>query len=112
MTGATTVVPTKGMHQGDKEHVPGEILVHVDYISADEPIHRRFPETARLSEVKEWARSVFVPNPPSDKTFYMTDDKTRHRFTAQEEGETLAQLGYTHEAHLRLNEEQISGSRR
>jgi len=90
----------------DKTH---EVQVHVDYISADEPVHRKFPADTVLSEVKKWAREHFAPNPPSNRNFYLNDDKTRHRFTADEEQETLAELGYEHSAHLRLNEEQISG---
>lgn len=86
-----------------------EVQVHMDYISADDPIHQKFPDTALLAAVKEWARGIFVPEPPSDKAFYVTDDKTRHRFTPEEELRSLNALGYEHVAHLRLNEEQISG---
>lgn len=88
-----------------------EVQVHCDYISADDPIHRKFSTDTVLSIVKEWARAEFVPNPPSDKAYYLNDDKTRHRFTAEEEQRTLAQLGYEHgPVHLRLNEEQASGA--
>src|SRR5690242_10279535 len=93
------------------EHGGHDVQVHVDYISADEPIHRKFPQATQLVVVKTWAREQFVPHPPSDKTYYLNDEKTRHRFTAAEEEQTLAQLGYTHSAHLRLNEEQVSGER-
>lgn len=88
-----------------------EVQVHCDYISADGPIHRKFDTDTTLAIVKDWARSMFVPNPPSDKAYYLNDDKTRHRFTEQEEQQSLAQLGYEHGAvHLRLNEEQASGA--
>lgn len=87
-----------------------DVTVKCDYISADAPIHRKFPPTTLLAVVKQWAREEFVPNPPSDKTYYLNDDKTRHRFTAEEEQQTLAQLGYKQSAHFRLNEEQASGA--
>jgi hypothetical protein len=87
-----------------------EIQVSVDYISADDAIHQKFNATALLSEVKTWARGVFVPLPPSDKAYYLNDDKSRHRFTTEEEGQTLQQLEYKGGAHLRLNEEQASGA--
>jgi hypothetical protein len=93
-----------GMKGGDL------VEVHCDYISADEPIKRKFPSSTPLLEVKDWARSEFVPNPPSDKVYYLSDDRTRHRFTADEEKQTLEQLGYEHQAKLRLNEEQAAGS--
>lgn len=87
-----------------------EVQVHVDYISADEPIHQKFPPETTIAAIKEWAREQFVPLPPSDKAYYLNDDKTRHRFTADEEQRTLAQLDYEHVAHFRLNEEQASGT--
>lgn len=87
-----------------------DVQVHVDYISADEPIHRKFPPETTIAAVKQWAREQFVPQPPSDKAYYLNDDKTRHRFTAEEEQQTLAQRGYENEAHFRLNEEQAAGS--
>jgi hypothetical protein len=87
-----------------------DVEVHVDYISADEPIHRKFSPETLLGAVKQWAREQFVPNPPSDKAYYLNDDKTRHRFISEEELHTLAQLGYEHSAHFRLNEEQASGT--
>lgn len=86
-----------------------DVQVHVDYISADEPIHRKFPPDTTIAAVKQWAREQFVPQPPSDKAYYLNDDKTRHRFTADEEQRTLAHLGYEHVAHFRLNEEQAAG---
>jgi len=87
-----------------------DVQLHVDYISADEPIHRKFPSDTILAAVKQWAREQFVPHPPSDKAYYLNDDKTRHRFTPEEEQRTLAHLGYEHSAHFRLNEEQASGA--
>jgi hypothetical protein len=87
-----------------------DIQVLVDYISADEPIHEKFPPETTIAAVKQWAREQFVPQPPSDKAYYLNDDKTRHRFTADEEQRTLAQLGYEHVAHFRLNEEQAAGA--
>jgi hypothetical protein len=107
---AATVRGASGTGDAPASHPPDEVQVHVDYISADEPIHRKFAVTSALTEVKAWAQGVFVPNPPSDKTFYLSDDKTRHRFTAEEEARSLGELGYTHVAHLRLNEEQVSGN--
>lgn len=94
---------------GKKGH-PQEVQVHCDYISADHPIHRAFSGDTILAEVKKWARETFVPDPPSGKAYYLNDDKTRHRFTEDEEHQTLHDLGYEHSAHLRLNEEQASGS--
>ncbi|WP_310571223.1 hypothetical protein [Gemmatimonas sp.] len=95
----------------DKPDGVKEVQVHCDYISADQPITRKFPTDTVLSAIKIWARSVFVPNPPSDKAYYLNDDKSRHRFTAVEEEQTLAQLGYERgAAHFRLNEEQASGT--
>ncbi len=85
------------------------IEVHCDYLGADEPIKRKFVESALLSEVKQWAREHFVPSPPSDKAYFLNDDKTRHRFTAEEENMSLAALGFRHKADLRLTEEQLSG---
>jgi hypothetical protein len=87
-----------------------QVVVHVDYISADEPIQSKFPPNTLLGAVKDWARQQFVPNPPSDKAYYLNDDKTRHRFTPAEEQKSLADLGYEHTAHFRLNEEQASGA--
>lgn len=101
--------------KGEKERQGGEkpdvkeVEVHVDYIGADDKVRRKFPQTAVLAEVKQWAREQFVPNPPSDKAYYLVDDKTRHRFTEAEEQETLLALGYEHKADLRLTEEQIAG---
>lgn len=86
-----------------------DVQVHVDYISADEPIHRKFSAETTIAAVKQWAREQFVPLPPSDKAYYLNDDKTRHRFTAEEEQQTIAQRGYEQVAHLRLNEEQAAG---
>ena len=108
----------RGVAAKDRDDKPGKpekpetnVQVHCDYISADEPIHRKFSTGTVLAVVKEWARTEFVPNPPSDKAYYLNDDKTRHRFTAEEEQQTLAQLGYERGAvHLRLNEEQASGT--
>jgi len=97
-----------GHDQGDKR--AHDVAVKCDYISADEPIHRKFPPATLLAAVKQWAREELVPNPPSDKAYYLNDDKSRHRFTAEEEQKTLVQLGYQHNAHLRLNEEQASGA--
>jgi hypothetical protein len=85
------------------------VEVHCDYLGADDPIKRKFPQTAKLAEVKQWARESFVPHPPSDKAYYLNDDKTRHRFTAEEEQKSLLALGYEHQAKLRLNEEQVAG---
>jgi hypothetical protein len=87
-----------------------DVQVHMDYISADEPIHKKFASNTLIAAVKDWARQTFVPNPPSDKAYYLNDDKSRHRFTAEEEQKTLAELGYKGSAHLRLNEEQASGA--
>lgn len=99
-----------GNHHPDHEHHKShEVKVTCDYLSADEPIERLFLATDALTDVKAWALSVFVPHPPSDKTYWLSDDKTRQRFTTAQERETLAQLGYKHEAHLRLHEEQVSG---
>lgn len=86
-----------------------DVQVHVDYISADEPIHRKFSPETTIAAIKQWAREQFVPQPPSDKAYYLNDDKSRRRFTAEEEQRTLAQLGYEHAAHFRLNEEQAAG---
>ncbi len=97
-------------HDRDKDK--DLVNVHCDYISADEPIHQKFPSSTLLIAVKDWARAEFVPNPPSDKTFYLNDDKTRHRFTPEEEQQSLSQLGYRREAKFRLNEEQIAGVQR
>src|SRR5689334_14543929 len=98
------------MKDADKAKEGHDVNVHCDYISADEPIHRKFPADTVLSGVKQWAREQFVPTPPSDKAYYLNDDKTRHRFTEDEEKRTLSQLGYDHIAHFRLNEEQASGT--
>jgi hypothetical protein len=98
--------PTDETHPDPR---PGHVRVHVDYISADHPIQRDFAESTLLSAVKEWARREFVPNPPSDKAFYLVDEKTGHRFSEREEQESLKTLGYKHVAHFRLNEEQIAG---
>ena len=87
-----------------------DVQVHVDYISADEPIHRKFPPNTTIAAIKQWAREQFVPQPPSDKAYYLNDDKTRHRFTTEEEQQTLAQRGYENAAHFRLNEEQAAGA--
>jgi hypothetical protein len=87
-----------------------DVQVHVDYISADEPIHEKFPPETTIAAIKQWAREQFVPQPPSDKAYYLNDDKTRHRFTADEEQQTLAQRGYENAAHFRLNEEQAAGA--
>jgi hypothetical protein len=110
MADATAVADTS-RQTGDKlERKGGDFIeVHCDYISADEPIKRKFPSSTVLAEVKDWARGEFVPNPPSDKVYYLSDDKSRHRFTAEEENQTLEQLGYKREAKLRLNEEQAAG---
>jgi len=110
MADATVVTDANRHTGGEAESKSGDLVeVHCDYISADEPIKRRFPSSTILGEVKEWARGEFVPNPPSDKAYYLSDDKSRHRFTADEEKQTLEQLGYKHEAKLRLNEEQAAG---
>ncbi len=94
----------------DREQKGGDLVeVHCDYISADEPIKKKFPSSSTLVEVKKWAREEFVPNPPSDKVYYLSDDKTRHRFTSEEEQRTLEQAGYKNQAKLRLNEEQAAG---
>jgi hypothetical protein len=110
MTTVASAVPntTQG---GDTEQKGGGDLieVHCDYISADKPIKRKFAPSTPLADVKEWAKGEFVPNPPSDKTYYLSDDKTRHRFTPDEERLTLEQLGYKNEAKLRLHEEQVAG---
>lgn len=98
-----------GGHDHDEKRAH-DVAVQCDYISADEPIHRKFPPTTLLAAVKQWARDEFVPNPPSDKAYYLNDDKSRHHFTTEEEQKTLAHLGYKHSAHLRLNEEQASGA--
>ncbi len=87
-----------------------EVEVHCDYLGADEKIRRKFPQTALMGEVKQWAREQFAPNPPSDKAYYLVDDKTRHRFTEEEERRTLLTLGYEHKADLRLAEEQVAGA--
>ena len=102
--GGKTLAQSVGVPQ--KHNV--EVLV--DYISADAPVHHRFGLDTTIGAVKSWARQEFVPNPPSDKAFYLNDDKTRHRFTEAEEAMSLAQLGYSHEAKFRLNEEQIAGA--
>jgi hypothetical protein len=95
---------------GSRPKTGGDLVeVHCDYISADKPIKRKFASSSTLAEVKDWARGEFVPNPPSDKAYYLSDDKTRHRFTADEERQTLQASGYQHEAKLRLNEEQVAG---
>lgn len=85
------------------------VQVHCDYLSADHPLHQAFSATATLREVKEWARAEFVPNPPSDKAFFLTDEKTRQRLSEEEELRTLQEAGYAHVAHFRLAEEQLSG---
>lgn len=109
MTGST-IETDRTSRTGDEKEGHGGVQVHVDYISADEPIHDSFAPDTKLIAVKDWARARFVPNPPSDKTYYLNDDKSRHRFTTDEEQKTLEQLGYTHIAHFRLNEEQVSGN--
>jgi hypothetical protein len=86
-----------------KVHVP------VDNISADEPSHAAFSHETTSASLKQWARERFISNPPSDKAYYLNDDKSRHRFTTEEELQTLGQLGYDHVAHFRLNEEQAAG---
>ena len=97
----------KGKGAG-KPHVQ-EVEVHCDYLGADEKIRRKFPQTALLAEVKQWARETFVPNPPSDKASFLNDDKTRHRFTEEEEQRSLLAMGYEHKADFRLSEEQVAG---
>lgn len=87
------------------------VLVSVDYLGADEPIHGRFPQSALLGEVKAWAQGRLVPNPPADKAFYLVDDQREHRFSAEEERRTLRELQYLHKAQLRLVEEQLAGLR-
>jgi len=87
-----------------------KVEVHCDYISADKPIHEKFSPDASIADVKTWAREQFVPNPPSDKIYYLNDDKTRRRFTQEDETKSLVALGYEHVAHFRLNEEQWSGA--
>lgn len=103
---ATRHIDTSEKH-GDKNETM--IEVHCDYLGADDPIKRKFGESTLLLEVKRWAREDFVPSPPSDKAYFLNDDKTRHRFTADEEGMSLVALGYKHKADLRLTEEQLSG---
>jgi hypothetical protein len=94
---------------------PGEdgsrdtIIVSVDYLGADEPIHRRFPQGELLGDVKRWAQEKFVPTPPPDKAFYLVDDRREHRFSPEEERESLQSLKYEHKAAFRLVEEQIAG---
>ena len=110
VSGTVTTQDTQGTGSGADQKGGDLVEVHCDYISADEPIKRKFPSSTPLVEVKDWARGEFVPNPPSDKVYYLSDDKTRHRFTADEETRTLEQLGYEHQAKLRLNEEQAAGS--
>lgn len=100
---------SKGEKDGGKKPHGKAVVVECDYLGADDPIERTFASTTVLGEVKEWAKGKFVPVPPSDKTYYLNDDKTRHRFTAEEEQRTLESLGYEHEAEFRLNEEQMSG---
>lgn len=112
MTSATLIGdPVRGKHDdspgGDGNR--DTVLVSVDYLGADEPIHRRFPQTALLGEVKVWAQEKFVPTPPPDKAFYLVDDKREHRFSLEEERKTLHDLKYEHTATLRLVEEQIAG---
>ncbi len=107
--GNATISHDAGHGEISELHADDQVNVVCDYLSADDPIERRFPATTELKHVKKWARETFVPNPPSDKAFYLSDDKTRHRFTDAEEHETLAKLGFHHHAHLRLHEEQVSG---
>jgi len=110
MADTTVVNDMTRLTGGEVESKGGDLVeVHCDYISADEPIKRKFPSSTVLAEVKEWARGEFVPNPPSDKAYYLSDDKSRHRFTTEEETQSLDQVGYKHEAKLRLNEEQAAG---
>ena len=103
---ATRQIDSAKEHGGKNETM---IEVHCDYLGADDPINRKFGESTLLSEVKQWAREQFVPSPPSDKAYFLNDDKTRHRFTAGEEEMSLVALGYKHKADLRLTEEQLSG---
>ena len=86
-----------------------KVKVTCDYLGADEPLTREFPQSALLHEVKDWAREKFVPVPPSDKAYFIINDKTRHRFTDEEEHRSLLALGFEHKADLRLGEEQKSG---
>jgi hypothetical protein len=104
-----TALADHSRHDHDDERAH-DVAVKCDYISADQPIHRKFPPATLLAAVKQWAREEFVPNPPSDKAYYLNDDKSRHRFTKEEQQKTLALLGYEHTAHFRLNEEQASGA--
>ena len=110
---STTLLDDPVRDHGDKS--PGgnsdrdTVLVSVDYLGADEPIHRRFPATALLVEVKRWAQETFVPTPPPGKAFYLVDDRREHRFSPEEEGKTLRDLKYERTAEFRLVEEQIAG---
>ena|SRR5438034_2714170 len=111
MVSGTLVVDDSTGASGKGSKSGGDLVeVHCDYISADKPIKKKFSSSATVAEVKKWAREEFVPNPPSDKIYYLSDEKTRHRFTDAEELQTLEQVGYKNEAKLRLNEEQAAGS--
>ncbi len=110
MTTVGSAVPDTTQGGASEQRGGGDLIeVHCDYISADKPIKRKFAPSTPLSDVKEWAKAEFVPNPPSDKAYYLSDDKTRHRFTSDEERLTLEQLGYKNEAKLRLHEEKVAG---
>ena len=86
-----------------------KVKVTCDYLGADEPLTREFLQSTLLGAVKQWARGEFVPVPPSDKAYFIINDKTRHRFTDEEEHRSLLALGFDHKAELRLGEEQKSG---
>lgn len=107
---AIDVGKEQGKGTGNKPDAK-DVEVHCDYLGADEAIRRKFPQTALMADVKKWARQTFVPNPPSDKAYYLNDDKTRRRFTEEEEQKSLLAMEYEHKADFRLSEEQIAGGR-
>lgn len=86
-----------------------DIEVHVSYIRAAHPIHRRFVLDTRLGAVLEWALQTFGLAPSPDQPYRLVNDRTDQTYTAAQELESLAQLGFVHEAKLRLAVEHLTG---
>jgi hypothetical protein len=87
-----------------------QVVVHVSYVRAEKPIVRRFNLEERLLAVLTWALTEFGLQPTADQRFYLVNTRTDRPYSAEQEQQSLAALGFEHQEKLRIAVEHLAGS--
>jgi hypothetical protein len=83
--------------------------VIVSYVRALHPVTDDFPPTTTLATIKAWALDAFHLATSDAQPWVLIDAQTDQPITPAQELESLASLGYGHEAKFRLSVEHLTG---